>query len=83
MESITFTFTRLYLSVVSGLQWAAARLVPARQPVLVRTTRRGAGLIEYALLAALAVLLFVAIKGVLDGNIAGPFRDVIDNITGG
>ena len=80
MHTVTLTLTRIYLAVLDAVEWTLARLAPRPQYATVSRTRRGAGLIEYALLAALAVGLFLIIRTVLNGGIGDKFRDVLEGI---
>lgn len=62
----------IYLRAVAVL---AGLLTPARRRV---TVARGAGMLEYALLGGLAVVLYFALSGPLQGVVA----TILDNIRG-
>lgn len=64
------TVIRLYVQLAAALRdtWEAY-VAPRPRYALVTRSRRGAGLLEYALLAALAVILFIGIRTALAGRV--------------
>lgn len=69
------TMIRLYLALVGILARAAATLAPQPQLAVARA-RRGAGFLEYMMVAALAVAAFVALKLIFPSVLSG----LLDNI---
>jgi len=73
----------LYVGVTSLWSLLASLLSPrALRPVLLpaRSRRRGAGMLEYALIAALAVGVFLFLRGFFDGLFKNVTKDINDNL---
>lgn len=73
----------LYVGVTNLWAFFAVLLSPqALRPILLpeRSRRRGAGMLEYALIAALAVGVFLFLRGFFDGLFKNVTKDINDNL---
>jgi Flp pilus assembly pilin Flp len=80
MDTINLAMTRTYLAMAAAVEWMVTLFAPQTRLATVSRSRRGAGMIEYALLAALAVGLFLVVRATLNGKIGGKFTDILNEI---
>lgn len=65
-------------TLVSGFASPSRSLRPIMVPA--RSRRRGAGMLEYALIAALAVGVFLLLRGFFEGLFKSLTKDIGDNL---